>query len=134
MSSSGDGGLRPREHGRVSQQQLERPRESGRRRLVARDDQRHELVAQLRVRHRLALLVRRHQQHREHVRALGEILGVAPARDLGVDHLVHRLPLTLEALDPARHTEPPPDTIIMRIAARFPTGSSIVRMRRLSSS
>ena len=73
----------PRPRVRVAGEPLERPRQRGRRRLVAGDQQRHELVAQLGVGHRRAVvLVAGAEQHREHVVALGDVGRRAAARDL----------------------------------------------------
>ena len=58
------------QHLRRAQQALERPREAGGGRLVPGGEQRHQLVAQLDVGHRRAVLVARAQQQREHVVAL----------------------------------------------------------------
>ena len=53
---------------------------------MAGDEQRHELVAQLAVGHRLPVLVARREQHREHVVAL--LPGAAALVDQGEDQLV----------------------------------------------
>ena len=75
------------EHGRVAYEALQRPGQRGRGRLVPGDEQRHQLVAQLLVGHRRAVLVARLQEQREHVVALGRRRGAALA-DLLVEDLV----------------------------------------------
>ena len=75
------------EHGRVAHEALQRPGQRGRGGLVPGDEQRHQLVAQLLVGHRGAVLVARLQQQREHVVALGRRRGAALA-DLLVEDLV----------------------------------------------
>ena len=74
-----DLGLQTLELARVPQQQVERPRERRRGRLVPGDEQGDQLVAQLDVGHRPALLVARLEQDREHVVALGDVVGPAGA-------------------------------------------------------
>ena len=69
----------------VAHEALDRPGQRGRRRLVAGDEQRHELVAQLDVGHRLAVLVAGEQQHREDVVALGQVGRRAALGDQGVE-------------------------------------------------
>ena len=64
----------------MAQQQVEGPREAGGRGLVPREQERHQLVADLRVVHRAAVLEARGHQHREDVlarvgAALGDLLG-----------------------------------------------------------
>ena len=72
----------------VVQQQVERPRQPCRGGLVAGNEQRHELVAKLRVGHLVPLVVPSEQQRGEDVLALLEI-GYAPSpRDLVENHLV----------------------------------------------
>ena len=78
----------PRELVGMAHQPLDRPGHRGRGRLVAGQQQRHELVAQLAVGHRLPVLVARLQQQREDVRALAPGRLLAPARDLLVDQRV----------------------------------------------
>ena len=68
-----------------------RPRsEPGRRRLVARGEHRHQLVAKLDVGHRLAVLVAGAQQQREHVGSLVEVRLPPPPLDLLVEERVGR--------------------------------------------
>ncbi len=62
-----------REQRWVAADPLDRPRERVRRRLVPGDEHRHELVADLGVAHRAAVLVRRLHHQREHVGALGQL-------------------------------------------------------------
>ena len=76
-----DLGGQPRQLVGVAHQALDRPRHRGRGRLVARQQQRHQLVAQFRVAHPHALLVARAQQQREYVGALPEVLLLATARE-----------------------------------------------------
>jgi hypothetical protein len=64
-----------------------------------------ELVTQLFVGHRLALLVAGEQEHREDVLTLIEVGNRSAPIDLLVDQLVHEPPAVLEAL-PHRGTEP----------------------------
>ena len=61
---------------------LERPAERGRGRLVAGEQQRHQLVAQLGVGQRLSVLVARGEQQREDVVALGGVRSARRAADL----------------------------------------------------
>ncbi len=76
----------PRQHLRLAQQPLERPRQRGGRRLVAGDEEGEQLVADLLLAHRRAVLVAGRQQHREHVVA---VLAVrAPLGDQCEDDLV----------------------------------------------
>ena len=65
--------LQAREARLVVKQQVERPRETRRRRFVAGQKQGHELVAQLVVLHLRAILEGGAKQHREDVVALGEV-------------------------------------------------------------
>jgi len=67
-------------------QALERPGQPGGGGLVAGREQGHQLVAELDVGHRTAVLVPRREQQRQHVLAR---LGLAARGDLGVDQLVH---------------------------------------------
>ena len=76
------------EHARRAQQALERPRQPGGGGLVARGEQRHQLVAQLHVGHRRAVLVSRREQQRENVVALLAVVRGTPVGDLRVDQLV----------------------------------------------
>jgi len=72
---------------------------------VARDEQRHQLVAQLVVAHRRPVLVGRQQQHREDVVALGQVGHRAAAGDLIRDHrveLAHHRPVLRQAADALR--------------------------------
>jgi hypothetical protein len=69
----------------LAHEALDRPGQRGRGRLVAGRQQGHELVAQLGVGHRLALLVAGEQQHREHVVALGQVGRRAALRDQRVE-------------------------------------------------
>ncbi len=88
--------------GRGAQEPLEGPRHGVGGRLVAGEDERHELVAQLMVGERLALLVAGGEQHREHVAAPVAVSGRPALADdrvhLAVDHPHHRgeHPLGLE--------------------------------------
>ena len=59
---------------------------------MAGRQQRHELVAQLGVGHRLAVLVAREQQHREDVVALGEVGRRAALGDQRVELAVDGAP------------------------------------------
>ena len=72
----------------MAHQQISRPRQRRRRRLVAGQEQRDELVAQLLVAHRAAVLEARARQQRQDVLALGEGRVDAPLRDLGEQHVV----------------------------------------------
>ena len=84
---------------RGAQQPLHRPGERRRGRLVAGAEHRDQLVAQLFVAHRAAVVVAGREQQREHVVApllAGLDLG-APQRDLLVDELVERLAGAQEA-------------------------------------
>ncbi len=56
----------PRVHRRVAGEQLERPRERRRRAVVPAHEQRHQLIAQVPVARRVAVLVALLEQHREH--------------------------------------------------------------------
>jgi hypothetical protein len=95
------------QHGLVAQEKLERPRQPRRRRLVPCDEQRHELVAQLLVGHRTAVLVAREKKHREHVLALVEVGSRAAKSDFLVDELVEVPAALLESPKLGWHTEPP---------------------------
>ena len=87
-------------------------------------------------RHRLAVLVAREQQHREDVRALLEVGRRAAARDLLVDQLVHgaRWRSSKRSHASRRCRSARRTAASGGVAARLPTGSSIARTRRLSSS
>ena len=74
---------------RVAQQQVEAPGERGRCRLVAGEQQGHQLVAQLAVLHRPAVLESRRDQGREDVVALLQIGIRPPLGDLR-EQLAHR--------------------------------------------
>ncbi len=78
------------EHAWRAQQALERPGEPGGGGLVAGGEEREQLVAQLGVGHRRAVLVPRLEQQREHVVALLLAALGPPVGDLRVDQLVHR--------------------------------------------
>lgn len=90
------------EHAIVVQQQIEPPRKAGGGRLVPRQKQRHQLVANLSIRQRRAMLVASSKQCRERVGARTRILttlGLASSSgDLGVDQLVKRRARLLELL------------------------------------
>ena len=79
---------RPRAHARVVQHQVEGPGQPGGRRLVPGQQQGEQLVADLAVGERHAVLVAGQQQPGEHVVALLEVGRGAAAGDLGVDDLV----------------------------------------------
>src|SRR5262249_51193232 len=96
----------------------EGPGETGGRGLVAGDEQSDQLVAQLAVGHRVAVLVAREEQHRADVLAILEVGGVAAGRDLLVDQLVHRPSLAPRALPP-----PPPPPRSGRRSARTAAAS-----------
>ena len=72
----------------MGQQQLDRPGHRGRGRLVTGEQQGDELVAQLVVGHRLAVLVARADQHREDVVALGDVRVGAALADQRVERVV----------------------------------------------
>ena len=72
----------------VAQKQVEGPGQPGRRRLVPREQQRHELVAKLGVAHLLAVLEAGPDEHREDVLAVREVRVLAPLGDLGGQELV----------------------------------------------
>ena len=78
------------QHARVAQQQLEGKGETRRGRLVPSAEHREQLIAQLRVRHRLALLVTCAQQQREHVGALLEVRLLPASLDFLIQHGVRR--------------------------------------------
>ena len=78
------------EHARRAHRALDGPGERRRRRLVSGHQQRHQLVAQLLVGHRAAVLVAGLQQQREHVVALLEVGCAAALTDLLVDQRVGR--------------------------------------------
>ena len=91
--------MQPLEDPRRPGQPLERPGERGRRRLVAGDEQRHQLVAELAVAERLAFLVAGGEQQREDVVAVGAVRIGPPSADL----------LEEDGVGPvARPEEPPP--------------------------
>jgi hypothetical protein len=86
-------------------ERLERPGECRRSGLVARHEQRHQLVAKFLVRHARAVVVAGLEQQREHVVALGEVRRVAAGADLLVDERVGRIqggPQRASLRDPAR--------------------------------
>ena len=84
---------RPLERVRVAQEEVERPRQSGGRGLVAGEQQRHQLVADLGVGDRLAVLEPRRDEHREDVLArIRAALG-----DLAIQHPVDLPPALVEA-------------------------------------
>ncbi len=87
-----DVGGQLRERIRVAEQALEGPGELGRGGLVAGDEQGHQLVAKLDVRHRRAIFVAGEEQHREDVVAVAGIRAafVDQALDLLVGLLAHR--------------------------------------------
>ena len=95
----------PAQHSGMPRQRLERPRERGGARLVPGHEQRHQLVAQLLVGHRAAVVVARLEEEREHVVALLEVGCVAARADLLEDQVVGRL-------------ERPPQCAPLRDAAR----------------
>ena len=76
----------------MAQQEVERPRQAGRRRLVPGEQQRHQLVADLGVVHRLAVLEPRLDQQRQDVLAR---IGAARG-DLRAEHRVDLLPQRLQ--------------------------------------
>ncbi len=78
------------QHGRIAQQELKREGETGGRCLVPGAEHREQLVAQLRVGHRLAVLVASTQQQREHVSALLQIRLVAASLDFLIQQGVRR--------------------------------------------
>jgi hypothetical protein len=85
---------------RMPNETLDRPRERGGGRLVAGDQQRHELVAQFLVAHRPAILVAGLEEQREDVLALVQS-GVVPAfRDLLIYESVDRATRSLEEREP----------------------------------
>ena len=74
-------GAQALDHGRVADQALQGPAQRRRRRLVAGQQQGHQLVAQLEVGQRLAVLVAGLQQHREDVVVAARVgLGAAGVR------------------------------------------------------
>ena len=77
---------------------------------MARHEQRDELVAQLPVRQRLAVLVARLHEHREDVVAVGDAGVVAAAPDLRVERLVERV----ARADEARPWAPRPEVAAHR--------------------
>ena len=78
-----DLGAQPRQLVGVADQPLDRPGERRRRRLVAGDQQGEQLVVDLGVAHRRAVLVAGGDQQREDVVALLEVGGAAALGDLG---------------------------------------------------
>ena len=91
--AGGDRAAQAVEHRPVPQQALDRPGEPGRGRLVAGAENRDQLVAELGVAHRAAVLVAGGEQQREHVveDALPRLGDLGPAQgDLLVDEGVHR--------------------------------------------
>jgi hypothetical protein len=102
--------LKPLELTRMAKQQVERPCERRRRGLVSGDQESDELVTELHVRQRLALLVTRLEQNRENVVALGNVRCGTAARYLVVEDVVHvraqalkPLPNALSDRLPQRH-------------------------------
>ena len=92
------------QRGRGMREQVEGPGEGGRRRLVSGEQQRHELVAQLPVAHRAAVLEARREQQREHVRAGHR--AAAPRGDVGQQQLVDLGGQRREALERRGAAEP----------------------------
>ena len=84
----GELGLEPLERIGPVKQQVEGPGQTGRRGLVSGEQQGHQLVAQLAILHRRAILEPGREQHREDVVALGEIGAAAVLGDLGIEELV----------------------------------------------
>jgi hypothetical protein len=76
----------------MADEPLDRPRERGRRGLVAGQQQRHQLVAQRSAVERAALLVAGPEQQRQHVVARRGVGVGAALCDLRVDKLVHPVP------------------------------------------
>jgi hypothetical protein len=87
------GGHRAAQQLRVAHQPLRRPGQRGRGGFVAGHQQRHQLVAQLDVRHPAAVPFAHADQHGQHVGPLGEVRIGAPAGDLGVEQRVRLGPL-----------------------------------------
>ena len=82
----------PVEDARMAEQQVERPRQAGRGRLVPGEQQRHQLVADLGVVHRLAVLeARAHEQRQDVLARVRAALG-----DLRAQHRVDLVPERLE--------------------------------------
>ena len=96
-----DLGAQPRQLVRVADQPLDRPGERRRRRLVAGDQQGEELVVDLGVAHRRAVLVAGGDQQREDVVALLEVVGGAPVGDLADDQLGDAVDAAAERRDEA---------------------------------
>ena len=76
------------QHGRMAGQALQRPGQAGRRGVMTGDKQRHQLVAQLRIGHRAAVLIGGTHQHCQGVGARGQVGVGAPVGDLGVEQAV----------------------------------------------
>ena len=90
---------------RMASQPLHRPGQGGGGGLVARQKQRHKLVAKLPVGHGLTVFVTCEQQQGEDVRALVEIVGVPPFCDQRLDrpiHSRHELPERTPTRQPVR--------------------------------
>ena len=97
-----DLGEQARENLGVAEHEIERPREPGRSRLVAGKQKRDQLIADLGVSHRRAILEPSGDEHGEDVVArVGPALG-----DLDVEQRVDRLALRLQPLQRVRCTEP----------------------------
>ena len=88
-SPSASDASQPREHLGAAEEPVERPRQRGRGRLVAGEQERDELVAQLVLVQRRAVLVARLDEHREDVVALVEVRRGLALADLLVEHGVH---------------------------------------------
>jgi hypothetical protein len=91
------------EHRRVPHEEVERPRQARRRRFVPRDQQGHELIADLGVVHRLAVLEACRHEHREDVLARVR----ATLGDLQVQQRVDLAPQALESRQRVGPTDAP---------------------------
>ena len=89
----------------MAEEQVERKSQRGRRRLVARGEHRHQLVAELDVRHRLILFVAGSKQERQDVPALIDVGLAAPKTDLLVEQCVRPLKPALQAAAGAQRPE-----------------------------
>src|SRR5207245_7467584 len=108
---------------------LEGPRERRGRGLVAGADHRHELVAQLLVGHRPAVLVGGLQQQRENIVALAHRALLAPPRDLLVQEGVQRGPGAPEPCPRAPWAEVMTDEAKQRDRMRAPRELAHERLR-----